>query len=58
MKLRAEGGKPQTVIQVGTASGDKSSQEVPGGLDRETVARVVHVCVAVSRNKLMLNKNV
>ena len=63
MKLRAEGGKPQTVIQVSrweqprlaSSSGDKSSQEVPGGLDRETIARVVHVCVSVSRNKLMLN---
>ena len=44
-------------VQVGTASssGDKSSQEVPGRLDRETIARVVHVCVSVSRNKLMLN---
>ena len=43
---------------MGTASslGDKSSQEVPGGLDRETIARVVHVCVSVSRNKLVLNE--
>ena len=35
--------------------GDQSSQEVPGGLDRKTIPRVVQIGVSVGRIKLVLN---